>query len=304
MNASWVAGAVRARQLARHRLGSQGEQELAACRDLDEALAMLAGTAYEEALRAGRDLEAVQHAVADQALWHLRILAGWVPAGGIRAVQALAAWFEIANVEETVFAISSNESIPPPYQMGRLSLARRGVHRAASLVEVRRALTRTRWGDPGGDRADALLFGVRLAWGELLRRVIRQRRDWGLGLTALVLAQDRFLPGARHPVPRHVAGLGSGWRDATDVESFVAALPARAAWALADVRDATDLWEAEETWWRRVVADGYDLLRHGRLGQGTVVGAAAVIVADARFTRTALDRAYRGGTEAVDHAGV
>lgn len=301
MSAGWVAGAVRGRELAQHRLGSTGVENLAACRGIDDALAMLAGTTYQRAVRAGPNLEVVQHAVGAQALWHLRILAGWVPPPGVRMIQALAGWFEIANLENLAVAVAGAETGLPvrPYDLGRLSVAWRGVRLAGTLAEVRETLAATRWGDPGGDTVETLLVGVRLSWAGLLRRVITGQSEWGMGLGALVLAEDRFLPGGngRRAPPRHDRALGDRWRDTTDLNGFVTALPAAAGWVFAAVRRSEELWQAEETWWKRLADDGADLLRRQQLGRDTVIGSAAVIIADARFTQVSLNRAVRPRAE-------
>lgn len=306
MSAGWIAGAVRGRELARHRLGSTGVENLAARRGIEEALTMLAGTTYERAARAGPDLETVQHAVGAQALWHLRILAGWVPPGGVRAIGALAGWFEIANLEDLAVTVSTAETGPvsPPYDLGLLSVTWRGVRNASTLTEVREKLAPTGWGDPGGDSVEALLVGLRMSWAGLLRRVVAERREWGMGLAALVLAQSRFLPNSddRTTFPRHVQGLGDRWQSTTDLEEFIAALPPVAGWIFSTVHRSEELWQAEETWWKRLADDGADLLRAQQLSRQTVVGSAAVIIADARFTQVALSRAVRLRAEGRGHA--
>ena len=43
------------------------------------------------------DLGSAQRAIAETALWHVRVLAGWMPPRGIELVRILAAWFELAN---------------------------------------------------------------------------------------------------------------------------------------------------------------------------------------------------------------
>lgn len=306
MSAGWIAGAIRGRELARHRLGSTGVENLAARRDIDEALATLAGTTYESASHTGPDLEVVQHAVGSQALWHLRILAGWVPPGGVRAIQALAGWFEIANLEDLAVALSSGENRPasPLYDLGRLSVTWRGVRDAGTFAEMRETLPATEWGDPGGDSVGTFLVGLRMGWAGLLRRDVAERREWGMGLVALVLAQSRFLPGSvdRPISPGHVQGLGDRWQDTTDLENYIAALPPAAGWVFAAVHRSEELWQAEETWWKRLADDGADLLHAQQLGRQTVIGSAAVIIADARFTQVALSRAVRRHAEGRDHA--
>jgi hypothetical protein len=54
-------------------------------------------------------------------------------------------------------------------------------------------------------------------------------------------------------------------------------------------------WEAETAWWRRVEGDGRVLLRSPATDAGPVLGAVAVMAADARRVRAALACAARGG---------
>lgn len=66
MSAGWVAGSVRARGLARHRLGARAAGQLAASRSLRDAQRVPAATAY--ARRGAADLrlaEADQRVVDD-----------------------------------------------------------------------------------------------------------------------------------------------------------------------------------------------------------------------------------------------
>ena len=60
-----------------------------------------------------------QRAVGAALLWHLRVLAGWQPVEGSQAVRALAGWFEIANVDDLLRAVSG-AGRPEPFRLGRL----------------------------------------------------------------------------------------------------------------------------------------------------------------------------------------
>ena len=64
MSAGWVAGSVRARAMARRRLGAGAARQLAACGSLAEALRVLAATPYGREGLPGQTLAAAQHAVA------------------------------------------------------------------------------------------------------------------------------------------------------------------------------------------------------------------------------------------------
>ena len=58
---------------------------------------------------------------------------------------------------------------------------------------------------------------------------------------------------------------------------------------------AAQPWEAEAGWWRGVEGDGRVLLRSAATDSGPVLGAVAVMAADARRVRAALACAARGG---------
>lgn len=118
MRSDWVAASVRARSMAQRRVGAGTCREIAAAPGLQAALGQLADTVYGKELiqdqarhgtrnggdfRAG-DLPAMQtlteahRATRRTVLWQLRVLAGWLPAGGTRLVRAAAAAFEADNI--------------------------------------------------------------------------------------------------------------------------------------------------------------------------------------------------------------
>ncbi len=72
-------------------------------------------------------------------------------------------------------------------------------------------------------------------------------------------------------------------------------LPGRAGWVLAGVTSPDGLYLAETAWWARVGRDGAALLRAAEPASGPVLGAAAVLAADARRACAALELAARGG---------
>lgn len=76
MSGGWVAGSVRAREIAGRRLGAAATRELAASGSLDQALRALAGTLYDRGLMPGQDLASAQHGITGTVVWYLRILAG------------------------------------------------------------------------------------------------------------------------------------------------------------------------------------------------------------------------------------
>ena len=76
MSSSWVAGVVRAKALARRRLGAAGARAVATSPGLSAALAALVSSSYGHDVRPGQSLGAAQHAVAASLLWNMRVLAG------------------------------------------------------------------------------------------------------------------------------------------------------------------------------------------------------------------------------------
>jgi hypothetical protein len=126
MSAEWVAGSVRAKSIARHRLGSAATRELAGKSTTELALHVLIETPYGHNIRPGQTVAQAQHAVRAALLWHLRVLAGWQPRAGAELVRRLAAWYEIANVEEQ-FRRFADEPAEPAYELHALGTAWRSL---------------------------------------------------------------------------------------------------------------------------------------------------------------------------------
>src|SRR5215472_379416 len=99
MSLAWVAGSVRASLLVSRRVGRAEARTLAGRGSLQDALRELAGSPYGREVEGARSLEEAQRAVAATLLWNLRVLAGWLPPAGGELLRALAAWYEIANVQ-------------------------------------------------------------------------------------------------------------------------------------------------------------------------------------------------------------
>jgi hypothetical protein len=299
-----VAGAVRGRALARRRLGDD-VRDLAAKRSLADALAHLSASSYGHRMRADLDVAGAQRAIAETALWHLRVLAGWLPPRGVRVARALAGWFELANLESHAVVLAVGERWrEEPYALGALSTVWPTAAATATLPQLRASLAHSEWGDPGGDSLGAILLGVRIAWTRRLRTIQRQANEWADGGLALAVAKALFAGAgsAAAVTPPRVPELGSKWRDASDLAELAQRLPASARWVLRDVREPQDLWTAERTWWLRIDRDAARLLGQGRLGRTTVVGAATLLLTDCWRTRAALEEAARGSVpvEAAD----
>ncbi len=102
MKPGWVAGSVRARLLADRRLAGAGARSVAAAGDVSSAVAVVAASPYGRDVHGGMGLVDAERGVRATALWHLRVLAGWLPPGGSDVVRVLAGGHEIANIEAHV----------------------------------------------------------------------------------------------------------------------------------------------------------------------------------------------------------
>jgi hypothetical protein len=299
MSAGWVAGAVRAKALVGRYPGAAGAREVAACDGLEDALRCLAATPYSRYARTAVGLPEAQRAATATLLWHLRVLAGWLPRGGARLLVPLAAGFEIANVASRLPAPDGRRAgSPQPYRLGALETAWRSLEHAATPGELRAALAASPWGDPGGDTPWALVTGMRMAAARRTAVAVPAARRWAQGRAVLLTAREQFVHQRSLPEPaqRHAARLLGGRASAAaSYQEFREHLPSAAGWVLADVEEPDALWKAEARWWRTVQADGAAMLRDGRYGPRVVVGAVAVLSVDAWRVRAALESAARGG---------
>ena len=322
MTAGWVAGNVRAKAMARRQLGADAARRLAACTSLPEAQRMLAATSYAPAGQPGQSLAAAQRAVADTVLWDLRVLAGWLPRDGVDLLRAVACWFELANVDELLQSLAGRPA-HEEFRLGALATAWPRLRPARSLAGLRAALAASAWHDPGGGSESDIRLGLRARWAARVAAADDPARTWAAGAAALLLAGERFgaaraaLParsGRTAADPADVTGtppdsapvnsavldgaltlLGPAAATAGTLGGLRDALPGRARWALAGVSSPDGLWLAEAAWWTRVEADGRALLRTSGPDSGPVLGAVAVLAADARRVCAALETAARGG---------
>src|SRR5579875_3622395 len=288
MSAGWVAGSVRARALARRRIGGDLARQVAGAGSLGGALAILAGTAYRPAVPRDRaaapgagapgaaavtDLARAQHAVAAGLLWNLRVLAGWLPRGGAQLMRALAGWFAIATAWQQA-------------------------QQAESQAGLRAALMASAWGDPGDGGALEIEVGLRARWAQRVAAIGGPARTWAASALAVLAAGEWYGAGrAGHPVLRSAAAdlLGPRAAAARSAADFAEALPGGLRWVLTGVRDVpADLWRAEAGWWARLERDGHALLGGSGLDVRPVLGSVAVLAADARRVRSALESAARG----------
>ena len=304
MSAGWVAGSVRARAMARRRMGLEATRRLASCGSLSDALRMLADTHYAANIRPEQSVAAAQRKIADTLLWDLRVLAGWLPREGVQLLRTLGAWFEVANVDELLQVIAGRPA-DPEFRLGALATAWPRLRPAASIGELRALLAASAWQDPGGQTTYAVRMGMRAQWVARAAALDDPARTWAAGAAALLVAGERFAAG--RAVDPAVAGgalglLGARAASAATLDELAAGLPPRAKWVLAQITSPAELWRAQETWLARVERDGQRLLRTSSLDRDVVVGAVAVLGCEAWRVRAALEIAARGGgpQEAID----
>jgi hypothetical protein len=300
MSTAWVAGSVRARAMSRRRLGTALARELASRPSLDSAIDVLATSPYGHDVHPGQALDAAQHAVASTVLWHMRVMAGWVPRGDARILRVMAGGFEIANVDELLRELAGLPA-EPAFRLGTLSTAWPALAPVSSVADLREALARSAWGDPGADSPEAIRLAMRLAWAVRVAASIPLARPWASGAAAVIAARTVLLD--RRPPSGAAARLatsllGSRWTEATTMSALAGALPAEARWVVDHVDDPADLWQAEARWWGRVDADGRALLHRPVTTPDPVIGSVAVLAVDAWRTRAALEVAARGGAGA------
>jgi hypothetical protein len=298
MSIGWVGASVRARLLLRRRIGPERAARLASSRSLRDALLGLAGTAYGRELDPGVDLEAAQRAVAASTLLHLRLLSGWLPPGRAELLRSLGAWYELRNVEDRLAYLNGAE-LRAPFDLGGLASAWPGASQALSPVELREALARSAWGDPGGESTEEIHLGLRVSWASRVLAVAPEIRDLVAGALALLLARELFVTG--RPVellltPR-IASVGSDWALARTFDELAALLPAQASWALRGIDGPNQLWAAEVGWWARVEEEGEKLVRRSRAGRDAVAGAVLLLAVDTWRTAAALAGAQGGGAD-------
>ena len=289
MSSSWVAASVRAKLLSSRRLGTAGARELATSPSFAAALERLVASPYGHDVAAGMKLEEAQAAIASTLLWHIRVLAGWLPPGGGELMRSLAAWFEIANVRGRLAFFASGER-QAVFELGSLATAWPALSETTSLEELHQVLKHTAWSGAGGETAGALVAGMQLRWAGRLLDAMPFASSWITAATALFLARLLFLTDEPHsaagstPIP----GFSPGWQTARSIDELAAAAPPEAAWVLADLREPRQLWMGERRWWQRVSHDATEAIVRLANSPRTVVSAVVLLAADAWRTRAAL----------------
>jgi hypothetical protein len=300
LRAEWIAGTVRGRLLLGRRLGDEQTRALAAQRSFVDARRVLVASPYGRDLGALEGLASAQRAVATITLWHLRILAGWLPPDGVVIVRALAAWYELSNIEHHIAWVVTGNTAPPPFELGGLAAAWPRIEPTRSLAEIRSVLGASPWGEPAGDEPLSLHLALRAGWA---RRVVDQApeaREWAQAAVALFVARELLLAGDEDP-RRLLAlpGVRADWLSATTVADLAARLPAAIRWALRDVARPEELWRAELAWWQRVEQDAQTLMRAPVGSPALVIGTVALLAVDAQRAAQALATASFGGAESM-----
>lgn len=296
MSAQWVAGNVRARALLNRRLGVGRARALAAMNSLTDAQHALAATAYGRDITVGQPAHDTDHAVCAALLWHLRVLAGWQPPVGARAIRALAAGFEAQNIAAHARKLAGAPP-GPPYTLGALASAWPRLSETRSLAQLRDILAQTMWGDPGSESPSDIALAVQVGWALRVANAVPEARDWADAWLALSVARRRLLELRELPGPvlvRARLGLGAAVA-ASDLASFTDAIATRLRWVFDGTTGAGGLWTAEARWWARVEADGLTMLGRSEFTRAQTIGAVAVLAADAWRCRAALALASRGG---------
>jgi len=297
VSAGWVAGSVRAKGLLSRRLGAGRTRAVAALGSLAEAQHVLADSPYGRGVVVGQPAAETEHAVTATPLWHLRVLAGWLPREGARTIRSLAAGFEVANIISHARSLAG--AAPGPlFDLGALATAWPRLRESTSLPELRRALSQSLWGDPGGEAPSDVAAGLQVAWAVRVATTVPEAGSWAAGGLALLVARRNLVQRRRLPeqASAHAARvLGTTALAAGDVTSLAAAVPARARWSVADIGDVDELWRGEARWWARVNRDGFQLVGGTGFARARPVGAAAVLAADAWRCRAALRLAAHGG---------
>ena len=297
MSAGWVAAQVRSRGLVQHCLGPEQARQLAAAGSLQQALDMLALTAYAKQLRPGLDLAGAGRAIVGSVLWNLRVLAGWSPPLGASRLRVLAGAFELANLQGEMARLEGLEA-PPPYALGSLATVP-DLSSVATVSQFRRALAASPWGDPGVSDRGGVMLGLKFALAHRVAENVPEATGWATTYAALLLARclaagaslELGTPAATHAR----AVLGERLIQVRSLHDLADGLPRHSAWLLADASGPDDLWAAEARWWHRLWGQGLALVVRGGPEPGATVGAVAALAADAWRVRGALEVAVRQG---------
>ncbi|MGY2063068.1 hypothetical protein ACW9HQ_49960, partial [Nocardia gipuzkoensis] len=176
------------------------------------------------------------------------------------------------------------------FHLGALDWAWPRLATARSLPELRVALRKSPWGEPGGDSVADIADAVAMTWAHRVAAQVPSAASWAAGAMAQLVARRRIVQARPLPQPlalraRHL--LGPAALCADGLAEFVAALPVSARWPLVGL-PPEQLWRAVFRWWNRVAGDGRKLLSGNRFDADAAVGTAALLATDAWRVRAAL----------------
>ncbi|MEO7060692.1 MAG: hypothetical protein ABI083_13315 [Lapillicoccus sp.] len=284
--------------MTRRRLGSAAVRQLATSPSLETAVATLARSTYGHDVHPGQTLPEAQRAVVETVVWNMRVLGGWVPRDGVPVLRILLGTLEATNVQDHLQRLAGTDP-PPPYRLGALATVWPRLSRTPSVPELRKVLTTSPWGDPGGDSARVIGLSMQTSLADRIMSAVPEAEAWTAAAMALLVAREVLLGGRDLPAnARNLVArvLGPSAASAVTLPDLMAVLPGKARWVLSDVQDPLDLWRAEARWWARVERDGFALVRAASAGRAVVVGVVAIMATDAWRVRGALELAARGGT--------
>ena len=176
--------------------GPRARRQLASCTSLGDALRLLSASRYGASIEPEETLAAAQRDIARALLWDLRVLAGWLPPDGLRLLRILAAWFEVANVDELLQSIAGRPAEPS-------SASARSRRLGAAAPGGQPSVTcGPRWPSrPGGTLAASRY--TRCAWACVRSWAARAAalgdpaRTWAARAAALLVAGERLAAGRR-----------------------------------------------------------------------------------------------------------
>lgn len=292
---SWVAASVRARGMARGRLGPGGIHSVLTSPDRSSGLAVAAASMYSGAVEKDRgDPSGLEHEIGAAVLWRLRVLAGWMPPGGSRVLRGVAAYFERENILRHARALGQGQPRPDDsgdYVLDGLATCWPAASRTQNEAELRSVLAASPWGDPGATDVAGLADTLSLAAWRRLVAVAPATRSWARDAVVLLVARARVIENAT-PSDRQRALasplIGRGWSSASDLDALRASLVPSARRALEPAQEPDDLWLAEAALVARIDADATRMLRTDRPGPEVVLGAAAALMIDGWRLRAAL----------------
>jgi hypothetical protein len=297
MGAGWVAATVRAKAMARRRIGAGAAQRIARAPNLSDALGLLRGTAYTKASAPGTSLPAAERLVAAAELWQLRVLAGWLPRSAVGLARALGARYERANIETHARGLAEPGRSGQYYDLGSLALSWPRIAVTTSPQALREALAASPWGDPGDSTVEALHDVLALRWLRMIAAEAAPTIEWVTGAAVLLVAKQLLVAttGPADWLARAAAPLvGTNWVRAGSVSALREAVPVAGRWVLDGVDSPSGLWRAETGLAVRIESDGFRLLRHGTPDVEPFLGAIAVLAVDGWRVRVALGDAALG----------